>query len=56
MKQPVPLDKRSKKERKDYYAAQRGSWHGLCPVSRIVPSRKAYDRRRQKQLDRKALF
>ena len=53
MNQPVPLDKRSKRARKAYHAAQRGSWYGLSPVTRVVPSRKGYDRKRAKQEDRR---
>lgn len=49
----VPLDKRSKKEQRAYHARQRGSWYGLSPVTRTVPSRKAYDRNRLKQRDRR---
>lgn len=49
----VPLDKRSKKEQRAYHARQRGSWYGLSPVTRTVPNRKAYDRKRLKQRDRR---
>lgn len=50
MKQPVPLEKQCKKARRAYHARQRGSWHGLSPVTRTVPNRKAYDRNRAKQM------
>ena len=46
MKQPIPLEKQSKRQRREYYARQRGSWNGLCPLTRSVPNAKAYDRRR----------
>lgn len=52
MRQPVPLKKQSKKAQRAHYAKQRGSWYGLSPVTRVVPNRKAYDRKRQKQADR----
>ena len=42
----VPLDKRSKRAQRAWYADRRGSWNGLCPVSRIRPSGKRYDRNR----------
>ncbi len=45
----VPLSKRSKKEQKRYHDKQRGSWYGLCPVTRTVPNKKAYDRNRVKR-------
>lgn len=48
MKQMVPLEKQSKKQQKAFYAAQRGSWNGVVPVSRTVPSKKHYNRKRAK--------
>ena len=48
MTQLVPLDKRSKKARREYHAKQRGSWHGVNPITRTVQSRKTYDRARVK--------
>ena len=53
MKQLIPLDKRSKKAKREYHAKQRVSWNGVNPVTRIVQSRKAYDRARVKQSDRR---
>lgn len=55
MAQLVPLNKRSKKAQKEYYAKQRGSWYGLNPVTRTVPSGKVYDRNRAKRTARSAL-
>lgn len=49
MTQIVPLKKQSKREQKEYHAKQRGRWNGLCPVTRTVPNRKAYDRNRIKR-------
>ena len=45
MKQMIPLKKQSKKAQKEQHAKQRGSWHGISPVTRTVPNGKAYDRR-----------
>lgn len=53
MKRMVPLSKQSKKERRKYYASKRGSWNGVSPVTRVVQSRKIYDRKRMKSADRK---
>ena len=53
MKKMVPLSKQSKKERRKYYALKRGSWNGVSPVTRVVQSRKIYDRKRMKSADRK---
>ena len=53
MKQPVPLNKQSKRAQRAYHAAQRGVWHGLSPVTRVVPGRRGYDRNRTKRADRK---
>ena len=44
MRKVIPLEKMSKKKQKEYHAKQRGSWYGLSPVTRIVPSGKTYDR------------
>ena len=52
MEQWIPLNKQSKKAQKKYHDKQRGSWNGICPVTRTVPNRKAYDRNRIKQTDR----
>lgn len=45
----IPLAKQSKAKQREYHAAKRGSWNGVNPVNRVVPSRKAYDRNRIKQ-------
>ncbi len=50
----IPLEKRSKKEQRAYHAMQRGTWHGFCPVTRVVRSGKAYDRSREKRAARAA--
>ena len=52
MEQWTPLNKQSKKAQKEYHDKQCGSWNGICPVTRTVPNRKAYDRNRIKQTDR----
>lgn len=49
MRKLTSIDKMSKKSQKAYHAQQRGSWNGLSPVTRITPSKKAYDRNRAKQ-------
>lgn len=51
MRKLVPLQKQNKKLRKEYNAKQRDSWNGVSPVTRIVPSGKAYDRNRIKRAD-----
>lgn len=45
----VPLHKQSKKAQKEYHAKQRGTWNGISPVTRTVPSGKVYDRNRVKR-------
>jgi hypothetical protein len=42
----VPLDKRSKRSQKEYYAAQRKDWGGINPVTRKTPNLKAYNRKK----------
>ena len=41
--------KQSKKQQRAFYAAKRGSWNGVNPVTRVVPSKKLYDRNRVKR-------
>ena len=55
MAQVVPLNKRSKKAQKEYHAKQRGSWYGVNPITRTVPSEKDYDRYRGKRATCRAL-
>ena len=54
MQKMIPLDKQSKKHRRAYHAAQRGTWYGVNPVSRMKPSGKTYDRNHIKHNTRDA--
>ena len=49
MKKYVSLDKRSKKAQREYYSERRRTWGELNPVTRSVPSGKAYNRKKEKQ-------
>lgn len=49
----VPLNKRSKKAQREFYAQKRGSWYGVNPISQTIQNRKAYDRARAKQSTRR---
>ncbi len=49
MKQAVPLNKQSKKAQREYHARQRGSWNGVNPVTKSVPSGKEYNRTKTKR-------
>ena len=49
-----PMAKRSKRAQREHYAAKRGSWNGLSPVTRVVQSKKTYDRNRVKRETRRA--
>ena len=44
----IPLNKQSKKAQRRYHAAKRGDWNGVNPVSRVVASKKAYNRKKLK--------
>jgi len=44
----VPINKRSKREQKEFYAPQRSTWNGLNPVTRTVPNGKGYNRNKLK--------
>ena len=49
MKKYVPLNKRSKKEQREYYSRRRRTWGELNPVTRSVPGGKKYNRKKEKQ-------
>lgn len=50
MKEPfIPLEKRSKKEQRAWYAKRRRDWNGVPPATRIIPSKKHYDRKKQRR-------
>lgn len=49
MKKYVSLDKRSKKAQKEYYSKRRLTWGVLNPATRSIPSRKTYNRTKDKQ-------
>ena len=52
----ISKDKLSKKERKKLNAARRGSWNGANPVTKVVESKKVYNRKKEKQRIRKDEF
>ena len=45
----IPLEKRSKREQKAYFAARRSGWGELSPVTRKTPNPKAYTRKKSGQ-------
>lgn len=45
----VPLENRTKKQQETYHRARRNTWGTVRPVTRIVESRKAYDRASEKK-------
>ena len=49
----IPLEKQSKKQQKKHHARHRCDWNGLKPTTRIVKSKKVYDRKklRKPELD-----
>ena len=44
----VPIGKQSKKKQKEFNAKQRKTWGEFRPVTRTVPSGKAYNRKKLK--------
>lgn len=42
----IPINKQSKKEQKKYHARSRRDWNGLKPTTRVVKSKKVYDRKK----------
>ena len=49
MSKYVALEKRSKKQQKEYYSRQRRTWGDIYPVTRSVPSGKTYNRKKEKE-------
>ena len=45
----VPLDKQSKRKKKEYHAAQRKDWGNLNPVTRKAPNLKVYNRKKSER-------
>ena len=56
MNKTIPLDKRSKCDRRAYYSDRRNDWNGVIPVTRVIPGKKDYDRNRQRSADRRSLI
>lgn len=46
MKPFVPIEKQSKKVRRELYSKQRGTWGAINPVTRKSPDPKAYKRKK----------
>ena len=53
MEKFIPINKKTKKEQKEYHARQRRTW-SMDPVTRTVPNGKGYNRNKQKQEDRRS--
>ena len=49
----VQLKKQSKRAQKEFHSKRRGSWYGILPATRTVPSGGIYDRKRMKREDRR---
>ena len=45
----VPLKKQSKQEQRKFYARKRRDWNGLKPTTRVVESKKIFDRKKLKK-------
>lgn len=42
----VSLNKQSKKKQKQFYSSKRGSWYGINPVTKVVPDKTKYNRKK----------
>jgi len=42
----IPYEKLSKKEKRTKNKRERGDWGNVSPITRIVPNKKAYNRKR----------
>ena len=47
----IPLNKQSKKAQKKYHARRRRDWNGLKLTTRVVKSKKVYDRKKMQKPD-----
>ena len=47
----IPLNKQSKKEQKKHHARSRRDWNGLKPTTRVIKSKKIYDRKKLQKPD-----
>ena len=47
--QYVPLDKRTKRKRKEHHNMNRRDWGGINPVTKVKPNDKIYNRKRKGQ-------
>ena len=47
----VLLKKQSKKEQRKYHARLRRDWNGIKPTTRVVKSKKVYDRKKLSKPD-----
>lgn len=48
----IPYRKLSKRKRRELDNEQRGSWGAVNPVTRAIKSKKVYDRKRDKEIER----
>ena len=53
MEKFIPINKKSKKAQKEYYAKKRNTWGELNPMTRTIPNGKGYNRKKLKQEDRR---
>lgn len=44
MEKFVPIEKQSKKNQRDHFAAQRGSWSGVKPCARIFQDERGFSK------------
>jgi len=49
MKDATPLAKQSKRKQKEYFASKRGDWGLVNPVTKVIPSKKRYDRKKTRR-------
>jgi len=49
MKKYIPIAKQSKKQQKEHYSSQRGSWGVISPVTRKPQEPKIYNRKKHRR-------
>ena len=46
----VPLEKQSKKRRREHFSTLRNEWNGITPVTKVIQNKKRPNRKREKAL------
>ena len=51
MEKFIPYEKLSKKKQRELNSKKRGSWNGVCPVTRMTANEKIYNRKKARRVN-----